>query len=209
MSYENLEKRIFPGTGKYGIPDISPTDFTGCEFIGFNYAKTEKNRQEKGVHFFLDDYQFERVWNRPETYLKLLQQFKYVMSPDFSTYTDFPMAIQLYNHYKKHWIASFWQENGINVIPTISWSNEESFEWCFDGEPTNSVVAVSSVGTQANKDSKKIFINGYTEMTKRLRPKTILFYGWVPEKCTGNIIKINPFQNRFDERRRKNGRKRE
>lgn len=35
------------------------------DLIGFNYAKTHRDKNV-GIHFFLDDYQFERVWRRPE-----------------------------------------------------------------------------------------------------------------------------------------------
>lgn len=60
-NYENLQKRIFDGVGEYGIPQIELTQYEKCDFIGFNYAKSEKNRVDKGVHFFLDDYQFNRL----------------------------------------------------------------------------------------------------------------------------------------------------
>ena len=83
--------------------------------------------------------------------------------------------------------------HGINVIPTICWSDRESFKWCFDGEPIHSVVAISSVGTQNSKEKKQRFLDGYFEMVERLQPVQIIFYGKVPEECKGNIIKINAF----------------
>lgn len=196
---ENLNKAIYPGEGKYGIPRIEPTQFKNCDFIGFNYASSCKDPQGKGVHFFLDDYQFNRVWTTPDRYIDLLEKFKYVLSPDFSTYTDFPAAIQIYNHYRKHWLAAYWQEQGIQVIPTISWSTEESFEWCFDGEPKHSTVAISSVGTQMSKDSKELFLNGYKRMIEILEPNTVIMYGSIPEACARNIVRIQSFQERFQE----------
>lgn len=81
-----------------------------------------------GIHFFLDDYQFMRLWNNPERYIDLLKKFNCVLSPDFSLYADYPTALQIYNHYRKHWLAACWQMYGIEVIPTICWSNEKSFE---------------------------------------------------------------------------------
>ena len=198
-NYENLNKRIFKGVGPYEIPQIEATHFESCEFIGFNYAAQVKKREEKGIHFFLDDYQFERLWKTPDRYLSMLYEFKYVMTPDFSTYTDFPKIIQIYNHYRKHWIGAYLQENGIDVIPTISWSTPNSYEWCFDGEPEGGAVAVSSVGTQKSKKAKELFILGYKEMVRRLQPETIIFYGDVPEECTENIVKIKAFQEKFKE----------
>lgn len=134
-NYENLQRMIFAGNGEYQIPEIQPTQYKKCEFIPFNYAKGCKDKEGKGVHFFIDDYQFNRIWNAPDRYLDMLSKFTHVMSPDFSTYTDFPKAIQIYNHYRKHWVGVYLQMYGIDVIPTISWSDRDSFEWCFDGEP--------------------------------------------------------------------------
>ncbi len=146
-NYENLERRIFDGVGKFDVPQLEPVHFDGgCEFVGFNYAASTKDRQNKGVHFFIDDYQFKRLWTNIDRYVDMLRQFRYVMTPDFSTYTDFPKAIQIYNHYRKHWVGAYLQEADVNVIPIISWSTPDSFEWCFDGELEGSTVAVSSVG---------------------------------------------------------------
>lgn len=196
--YENLQKRIFDGVGEYGIPQIQSTQYKECDWIGFNYARSEKDRANKGVQFFLDDYQFNSVWQSPDKYLDMFRQFTHVMSPDFSTYTDFPKAIQIYNHYRKHWVGAYLQENGVDVIPTISWSTPDSFEWCFDGEPMGGVVAVSSVGVMNSEQKKALFLAGYNAMMDRLRPETILFYGKAPEECLGNIVQIPPFHKRFE-----------
>ena len=199
-NYENLNRVIFDGTGEFDMPRLLPTEMTAETFIGFNYAKTCKVPQNTGVHFFIDDYQFTRLWSNPDAYIELLQKFKCVCTPDFSTYTDFPKAIQIYNHYRKHWLGAYWQNYGINVIPTISWSDESSFDWCFDGEPVGGVVAVSSVGTQMNDKSRRLFLAGYNEMMKRLNPSTVLFYGFVPEDCKGNIIPLATFQDGLKKR---------
>lgn len=199
-NYENLERKIFGGVGAYGIPQITAVDYEGgCEFVGFNYASGCKDRSEKGVHFFVDDYQFNRLWTNIDRYVPMLSEFRYVMAPDFSTYTDFPKVIQIYNHYRKHWVGAYLQEAGVNVIPTISWSTPDSFEWCFDGEPEGSTVAVSSVGCMKNAESKRLFIDGYREMVRRLHPEKIIFYGNVPPECTGNFVRIKAFQDKFKE----------
>lgn len=79
------------------------------------------------------------------------------------------------------------------------WSDEQSFEWCFDGEPMGSTVAVSSVGTQASAENKQRFLAGYLEMMKRLCPDTVIFYGSIPKECFGNIVRIRAFQEKFKE----------
>ena len=195
---ENTDEVIFEGVGKYDIPAIDPEPFEPCEFISFNYAKTSK-RKDCGVHFFIHDYQFERVWREWKRYGAMLSEFSAVMTPDFSIYTDWPKALQIYNHYRKHFVGAYLQTIGVKVYPTISWSDKDSFEWCFDGEPVGGTVCVSSVGTQRSKETKKLFLDGYNAMIEKLNPETIIFYGEVPKECMGNIVRIKPFQDKFRE----------
>ncbi len=189
---ENLKKVNYNAKNKYNIPAIIgyPDYEESIEFIGFNYCKTMERAgdTEYGVHFFLDDYQFNRIWNNPDKYIPLLAKFRCVLSPDFSLYLDYPKAIQIYKHYQKHWLGRYMQEHGIKVIPTICWSDKESYRWCFDGEPRDSVVAVSSIGTQRNKLSKQLFLDGYAEMIKQLKPTKVLFWGNIPAELDRSII---------------------
>ena len=85
----------------------------------------------------------------------------------------------------------------MTVIPSVSWSDESSFDWCFDGDPVGGAVAISSVGTQMDAESKHLFRLGYEEMMVRLKPTTIFFYGTVPEWCEGNIVPIPSHQQRL------------
>lgn len=149
MAFCNLDKAIYDGVGKYNIPEIDPYngDIDVSHWLGFNYVKQDYYcRKEVGVHFCLDDYQFETIWNHPTKYIDNFKKCGILCSPDFSLYSDFPLAIQIYNHYRKHWLARFYQDRGSVVIPTIAWSDESSYDWCFDGEPKHSIVATSYNG---------------------------------------------------------------
>ena len=207
LNFENLDKFQFSGCPPYGIPIIEPTtaNVSRLEWIPFNYALTAKDRKSKGVHFYVDDYQFQRVWNDPDRYMRLLSEFGAVTTPDFSQYTDMPVSMRLYNHYRKHWLGAYWQMHGLTVIPTICWSDPESYEWCFDGEPENSIISISSVGTQKHRESKELFAQGLREAIKRLNPSEILWYGKVPEEFDWNVVRIKPHQDEVKERV-KNGR---
>lgn len=199
-NYENIQKYNFGKPGKYDIPNIEGTeDIHVTDFISFNYAKTANSSKDKGVHFYIDDYQFIRVWNDIDRYVPILAQYGCVLSPDFSLYTDFPVALQIYNHYRKHYIGAYFQMHGIQVIPTICWADKNSFEWCFDGEPSESVVSVSSVGCMKSRENKEKFMDGYNEMINRLHPTKIIFYGDIPDECTGNIVHVKKYTDKFKE----------
>ena len=70
--------------------------------------------------------------------------------------------------------------------------------------PVGGIVAVSSVGTQQNKESKRLFLRGYEEMMKRLSPEWVIFYGKVPEECDWNVIRVKPHYDDIVKRRKAN-----
>ena len=198
----NLEIANFPGAGAYDIPRLTPEQYTPLEFIPFSDAASfTGDAPNTGIHFFLDDYRFIRVWNNPLQHLSVLQRFGLVLTPDFSLFLNTPKAIQIFNHYRKHWCGALWQSIGIKVIPTICWSDEDSFAWCFDGEPISGAVAVSSVGVMAQDETKAAFMAGYEEMKKRLEPTAILHYGKPIDDIAGEVIIIEAFQAKFDRMR--------
>jgi hypothetical protein len=144
--------------------------------IGFSNIKSceQEFNKKKTVHFFLDDHKFDEVWNRPEQELERLSQYLQLLSPDFSVYADMPKPLQVYNTFRNRWCASYWQFNKLLVIPTVSWGNEDTYEFCFDGIEAGCVVAVSTIGTS---DSQKEFMIGFKQMCKTIRPSAILSYG--------------------------------
>ena len=185
--------------GEFDIPFIKPEPYDeDITFIPFNLASSRRNKADVGIHFFLHDYQFQRLWTDREKYRGMLTKFKAVMTPDFSPYYDWPVMVQRWNHYRKHLLGAWMQDIGCKVYPTVTWSDERSLEWCFDGEPYRSTVCVSSVGTQKRPEDKLLFMRGWDRMMEVLEPETILFYGAIPEECEGNIIPIMTFQNRFE-----------
>lgn len=196
----NLEQEQFEGTGKYDIPQLDPLYETGeiKEWIGFNYVLSDKNPEGKAVHFFIDDYQFERLWNNPDKYVDKLRQYVAVTTPDFSPYGDMPLATQIFNHYRKHWVGKYLQERGVNIIPTIRASTDErSLEFYLEGEPKGGIVIISSMWTN-KEEGLEIFKKEYKTMYDTLKPKKVYLYGKMIEGLEGNIEVITPFsQKRF------------
>ena len=194
----NLELGSFELSGEYGIPVLRPVQLDRrLTWIRFNHALREPQRERYGVHFFIDDYLFQRAWHDPPRYALFLRSFPAVMTPDFSMFADYPRAVQIYNHWRKHQLGAYWQRVGMTVIPSIGWIGRDSYSWCFDGEPVGGTVAVSSVGTQKSKDARRMFLDGYNEMMARLMPTKIIFFGDVPKECEGNIEHHAPYYETF------------
>ena len=199
----NLELGLFPLDGPLSIPKLVPAHLNNrIPWIPFNWVMSDRQREAHGVHFFIDDYLFQRTWNDPWRYAHLLSGYQAVMTPDFSMFTDYPVAVQLYNHWRKHQLGAYWQRLGLTVIPSICWSDHDSYAWCFDGEPVGGTVAVSSVGTQKNPLARTLFLDGYEEMMRRLLPEKVIFFGDVPTGCTGNIEPHEPYYRGVHAKRR-------
>ena len=201
--FENQEIMQFPGVGKYEIPEMFPTNTTGDKFLRFMDYKTINDPENYIAHFYYDDYKFIQAWRNPDKYVKMLREFKAVVSPDFSLYTDFPVALQILSCYRRQWCGAYWQSLGIDVIPDVVWGEKKSYDFCFDGIPKHSTVAVSTVGVANDKNWNNgigtLFKDGYNEMMNRLEPTTILWYGAMNEELEGNIIRIPSY---YEERRK-------
>lgn len=143
----------------------------------FSQAVSSKTANySAGVFFFQDDYKFERVWSKAREYCVSLKRFPYVASPDFSLYANMPLEMQRWNVYRNRLRASYWQNNGVSVIPTISWSTGESFDFCFDGIYGGTVI-ISTVGVMRSEESITLWRQGVDELLYRVAPEHIVVYG--------------------------------
>ena len=191
QNIHNLVYGSFELTNEYGFPNMYPVHIDNLKDIplqGFNYALKEQHPENIGVHFFLHDYQFERVWKYPDRYTECLSKFAYVLSPDFSPYADIPKALKIFNVYRKMWCGRYWQEHGMKVIPTITWGNSEDLEWCLEGVPKHSTIAISTMGEGRWANFKAIKSN-WQYIIDKLEPETILLYGKnLSNDLSGNIV---------------------
>lgn len=159
-----------------GMPTIEPTESVPKSLLPFNYATTAK---DKGtwLHFFIDDYRFERLWRSPEANLPLISSFEGVLSPDFSLYMDMPLPMQRWNEYRRRALARWWQSRGVDVIPTLSWSVPESYGFCFGGLPKGATYAASTVGVGKDTEAARVWHDGMDVAIKELEPKRLVLYG--------------------------------
>ena len=175
----NLEMVNRSDCGRDGFPSIKGRMAKPAELQGFNYAKSTPAdaKADVGCHFFIDDYQFERLWQRPDAYLDVLKPYKCVLTPDFSLYMDMPDAMQQWNRYRSAALGNYWQRNGITVVPTLSWAQPSSYGFCFKGLPRHSTVATSTVGVARDEAARAVWRDGMREAMKRLEPRRVLLYG--------------------------------
>ena len=193
MRSDNLFMRNeYSGHGKWNIPLIKKqaVDVENISLIACSDTRSNDNETntKNGVHFFVDDYRFNGIYNNPEKSLRKYSQYAFLLSPDFSTYADMNLWRQLESVAKNRWCGCYWQKQGLTVIPTISWSTPRSYEFCFDGVEKNSIIAIGMIGCKQNK---KEFLRGYDYMLSRIEPEAVICFGTPFDEMRGNIIPVD------------------
>lgn len=185
-------RNYFDTAGKWQIPMVKKQEINTKNISLVACSDTRANDNEinkkKGVHFFVDDYRFSGIYENPDRSLDRYSQYAFLLTPDFSTYADMNLWRQLESVAKNRWVGAYWQSKGQIVIPTISWSDARSFEFCFDGVEKGGTVAVGMIGC---KSSRIGFMRGYNEMLERLQPEKILVFGTPFPEMQGNIVSVD------------------
>lgn len=196
----NVDRAFFPARNAYGFPELDPVSevVEYVEWLPFPERSKASLYGSSGIHFFCEDFTFESVWNQPTKYIHPvsysdnLKLFKYVIQPDFSLYYNFPVAVQIFNKYRNHWIAKYFAFHGVTIIPNINVSTPECWDWSFLGYPQHSVVAWSDIGSYRDKSDRAILMASYEEMLKRLEPLQVLYFTRnsenVPSECVPIVI---------------------
>ena len=179
----NIWHRWQPRLTPDGIPIIEEQEIAIPTRL-IKYKDYRKYQTGDALHFFVDDYHYEHLWKSPTRYLPRLEG-KTLLSPDFSLYADWPEPLQRFNLYRSRWLAAFWQHQGMTVIPSLSWSDDTSYDWCFSGLPEGGIVAVSTAGCMGARDA---WTAGFEAMLDRLEPDRVLCYGNIRKIYTGRRL---------------------
>ncbi len=208
MTEENYKYRTSPlflrnqfeGGGRHKIPVVprfqpQEGDFDDLLLIGFDKIRLEDQRHlGRMVHFFLYDYKFERVWKNPDADLEKLRRYRAVLTPNFSMYLEMAPVLQLYNTFRNRWCGAYFVSKGLRVIPTVSWGDESTFDFCFDGIEKGSAVAVSTYMVSAHgnhSDQKEFFMKGYNEMLRRIEPEKVVCYNEPFPEMAGDLVFVD------------------
>lgn len=182
----------FEKEGRWGIPIIKKQDvpLDNIKLIACSNTRPNDTEEQKecGVHFFVDDYRFKGIYENPERTLEKYSQYKFLLSPDFSTYAEMDMWRQIESVAKNRWCGAYWQSKGLVVVPTISWSTPSSYDFCLAGVEKGSIVAIGMIGCKRNKLG---FMQGYNQMLRTIEPSSIICIGSPFAEMEGNIICVD------------------
>ncbi|MBR1673673.1 MAG: DUF4417 domain-containing protein [Eubacterium sp.] len=183
--------------GIFEFPVLKPTYKIPNRLIAFSKAVSSKEH-DYWVHFFEDDYLFERLWRNPKKYLEVLKQYNGVILPDFSLYRDMPFIMQLWNIYRSRAIGAWLQRNDVDIIPNIRYADRRTFKYACDGISSGCVIAVGSYGNIKVLEDRKWFSAGLDYVIKRLKPTEIIVYGSTPDSIFAKYKDIGVMIHQFD-----------
>ena len=164
-------------SGEYDMPVIRP--YSGSipdRIIPFNLAMSSSD-YDCGVHYYIDDYQFERVWRMPERYISKLRKYKCVIAPDYSVFLDTSVTLNAWTIYRSSVLAYYFQQNGIEVIPNMSVSFGKTKMASIEALPDKSVLSVCTLKANHNYFTQRIMRQYIREVIDAKHPTTLMIYG--------------------------------
>lgn len=183
-NHKCTSKHNFPIIKKQNV-DISKIKFLSCQ----NIKENDDENKDKTIHFFTYDWLFEKFYQNPDDYVDKLKQYYAILSPDFSLFTNMPKALQIASVFKNRWCGAYYQSKGIKVIPTVSWGDESTFDFCFEGIEEGSIVAVC---TYYRENCEEEFMPGYNKMLDVIKPSAIICYDEPFKEMKGDIYSFMP-----------------
>lgn len=190
----------YPMEGKWGLPIIrkQTIDLERVELIASSdTSKRDTKNLRKGIHHFVDDPRFEGVYRRPDRTLEKYGKYRFVITPDYSLFSEMPLWRQIESVGKTRWCGAYWQARGLSVVPSVSWGLYPTFDFCFSSIERGCAVAVSMIGC---KHSRLGFMRGYDTMLEAVEPEAIICLGDPFPEMEGNLIIVDYRESRKTER---------
>lgn len=184
-SVTNYRDCIFPSDDDdlLGFPTLQPAlsrDWQGLKLV--DYGARVRYYDKSVCHFFVNDARFESLINAPAKSLSHVLRYAAVLTPDYSIFADYPLSLQIAQHYKSRWLGAYWQSQGVNVVPTLAWGGADSLSFAFSGLPKEAVLAVAAPSQRAAPAQLKRYLVGFSHALEVLRPRVLLVSGlWLPD----------------------------
>lgn len=133
------------------------------------------------VQSFKDDYKFDTrngVWQNTKGIIEKLKEHKMgMLTPDFSVFSDCHPEICRWNFFRSRMVGYELESEGIDVIPTLTWWDDESVILATKELDSNKTYAVSTLNAIRTKEDKKIYSDRIRRICDILTPRVLLVYG--------------------------------
>ena len=119
-----LNDTVYESNNKLEIPNLLIEQQAGKLIVPFAPwgADSRLRKDIATYHFYVDDYRFEAIFKDP---VKVLTSgVRFLAEPNLSLYDTTPIALGLYQIYRKRWIARYFQECNIKVYADLNVSKK-------------------------------------------------------------------------------------
>lgn len=131
---EMLDDIVFASDNEYEIPCLLP-ETQATELLNPVMPYGAESRTKAGVgtyHFYVEDYRFESVWQKPGNVLN--SGCVAITEPNISLFNTTPKAWAIFQTFRKRWIARFYQQFGVKVFVDLN-VNQKFYELNMLGVP--------------------------------------------------------------------------
>jgi Domain of unknown function (DUF4417) len=111
---------LWPSDNPWSVPSLLP-ELQADQVPGpvTTWGTIGARRPMAGTwHFFTADRKFEPLWKRPHRVL--YSRPAACVEPNFSTTDQTPFALNLWNTYRKRWIARYFQASGLRIFVDLN-----------------------------------------------------------------------------------------
>lgn len=130
--------------------------------------------------FYTDDVRFESVWATPERWGARLLNAGLIgaVAPNFSLWPGQAQAVHIWQVYRSRWVARYFQEAGISIVPDLNWAGPDDYDFCFSGVPVGAPCVSIQLQTfdSSRPDQVQRVRDGLLTALDRLRPEHLLCY---------------------------------
>jgi hypothetical protein len=175
--WRNLdENNSFKYVSQYDIPQLDSYNGPIPPNL-IAYCDISRAKEDDCPHFYIDDTRIPAMGNNIEHFTKRLRKFQYVIAPDYTMYCGAPLAVNLRSLFLNRSIAAYWQEHGLQVIPSFNGGDAQTFDYCLAGMPKNSIIACGNVGVKQSPIATKLWRCLVEKAIAELTPTALLIYG--------------------------------
>lgn len=184
----------FPTDSRFDIPIICRQEISwnGDTLVGIQNANArDADAHEKALHCFKDDKRIMAAYEHPERAFERISHYAVLVTPNYSLFSNMPVARQIDAVFRSRWVGAYWQSRGKEVVANVTWGMPDSYDFCFCGLEKRCVVAVSTMGAERTKQG---FLNGYRAMCERVEPSEIWCYCRPFPEMSDSVTRVFPYE---------------
>lgn len=178
-----------PDDARVGVWVYAPRIYATHHLVPYRRMTLEAIPTRKSMVFFYHlDHKFETVWERTEHFAADLVDGEWmgVIPPNFSMWEGLPEAVYVWQMYRSRWIARYFQEAGLKIIPDIPFGCDpdaktisvDDHELSLAGMPKHlSTISIQTQTADPKRASLKMQHKSLRVILRYLKPGTVLVYG--------------------------------